>query len=235
MPAAPQVLLWPAWFPGICCVATPHRPVWFVRGPLCIRCDRQAPPPPARRRRLGLRHQALQFRGARGEPGALRLELLAFVEIVFGGIDERRGHAFAHFGAAREPTPERKQHQHGEVSRSWRAMGQQCKHRTFIGRQCRDCLKQGWASVLRLFFEPRTGNNSNETFRPSLTSTITPTPVSKRYAILPLVHRQPFSPSPRSSRRIGPRCATAPVGRSPRKAGRFLTGWKAVRHQRMCP
>ena len=38
--------------------------------------------------RIGLGHQPLQFGGPGGEILALRLELLAIVEIVFGGIGE---------------------------------------------------------------------------------------------------------------------------------------------------
>src|SRR5713101_4482943 len=49
---------------------------------------------------LGLRHQALQLRAAGGEVLALGLQLLAVVEIVFGGIGERRAQGVAHIGAA---------------------------------------------------------------------------------------------------------------------------------------
>src|SRR6185437_1511977 len=40
---------------------------------------------------VGLRHQALQFRGADGEAFALGLQLLAVIQFVFGGIDESAG------------------------------------------------------------------------------------------------------------------------------------------------
>jgi len=58
---------------------------------------------------LSLRHQALQFGGAVGQILALRLELLAIIEIVFGGIGEGLAHAVAHIGAAGQRKSQRKQ------------------------------------------------------------------------------------------------------------------------------
>ena len=60
---------------------------------------------------IGLRHQALQLRAAGGEVLALGLQLLAVVEIVFGGIGERRGQAVAHIGAAAKADAEREHRQ----------------------------------------------------------------------------------------------------------------------------
>src|SRR6266478_4980144 len=51
---------------------------------------------------LGLGHQALQLRGAVGEALALGLQLLAVIELVFGGIGECGGEGVAHVGAAAE-------------------------------------------------------------------------------------------------------------------------------------
>lgn len=60
---------------------------------------------------IGLRHQPLQFGGAGGEVLALGLQLLAIVEIVFGGIGERLGHAVVHVGAAGKAKAEHGQRQ----------------------------------------------------------------------------------------------------------------------------
>jgi hypothetical protein len=62
---------------------------------------------------FGLRHQALQFRAAAGEFFALGLELLAVVQIVFGGIGKGSAHGVAHVGAAVEPEAKRKQRRRG--------------------------------------------------------------------------------------------------------------------------
>jgi len=56
---------------------------------------------------IGLGHQALQLRAAGGEVLALSLQLLAVVEIVFGGIGEGCGDGVAHIGAAAKPGAER--------------------------------------------------------------------------------------------------------------------------------
>ena len=59
---------------------------------------------------LGFRHQTLQFRRTVRKELALSFELLAVVEIVFGGIGERRRHGVANLGAAAKGCRERKQH-----------------------------------------------------------------------------------------------------------------------------
>lgn len=64
---------------------------------------------------VGLRHQSLQFRLARGEGLSFALPLLAIVQIVFAGIGRRRmsmlyaGAAFCNSAAERNPYDFRRQ------------------------------------------------------------------------------------------------------------------------------
>ena len=51
----------------------------------------------------------VQLRGPRGEVLALGLELLAIIQLVFGGIGEGCGHAVAHIRAAAKPGAEHEQ------------------------------------------------------------------------------------------------------------------------------
>ena len=99
------------------------------------RCDRQAPPPPTRRRRFRPLPSGPAAPPCARQALALRLEMLAFIEVVFGGIGESRRHVVAHAGAAGEPGPEREQRQRGDGARKWPAMGQRGGHRTFVSRQ----------------------------------------------------------------------------------------------------
>ena len=71
---------------------------------------------------LGLRHQPLQLGRAGCEVLALGLELLAFVEIVFGGIGERQARAVADAGATGQPAPSASSAA-AASARKWLAMG----------------------------------------------------------------------------------------------------------------
>ncbi len=84
---------------------------------------------------MGLRHQALQFRAAVGKVLALGLQLLAVVEIVFGGIGEGRGQAVAHIGAAVEPDAEHEQRRRRGGARESPGKGNAKEHATLVNRQ----------------------------------------------------------------------------------------------------
>src|SRR5947208_15399415 len=69
--------------------------------------------------------------------------MLAFVEIVFGWVGKGQAHAaVAHIGAAGQRGGKRQQRNGRERARNWLAVGMANGHRTFVSRQCCDCLKR---------------------------------------------------------------------------------------------
>ncbi len=84
---------------------------------------------------LGLRHQALQLRAAGGEVLALGLQLLAVVEIVFGGIGERRAQGVAHIGAAAKAGGECEHRRRGGGAQQRLGKGNAKEHATLVNRQ----------------------------------------------------------------------------------------------------
>src|SRR5258706_13163591 len=102
---------------------------------------------------IGLRHQALQLRAAGGEVLALGLQMLAVVEIVFGGIGEGCGDVVAHIGAAAKADAEREHRRRRGGAQQGLGKGNAKGHATLVNRQACDCLKQPRVSGLRLCFK----------------------------------------------------------------------------------
>jgi len=92
---------------------------------------------------IGLGHQALQLRTAGGKRLALGLQLLAVVEIVFGGIGERCAQGIAHVGAAAKTDAEREHRRRRGGAQQGRGKGKAKQHATLVNRQPQRLPKAG--------------------------------------------------------------------------------------------
>jgi hypothetical protein len=92
---------------------------------------------------IGLRHQSLQLGTAGGKRLALGLQLLAVVEIVFGGIGESRAQGIAHVGAAAEADAEREHGRRRGGAQQGRGKGNPKQHATLVNRQPQRLPKAG--------------------------------------------------------------------------------------------
>src|ERR1019366_1541513 len=85
---------------------------------------------------VGLRHQALQFRGTDSEVFALGLQLLAVIQIVFGWIDEGAGgNAVSQTCTAGKPDAANEQHHRSGGAQPWPQRTNKSDHAAFINGQ----------------------------------------------------------------------------------------------------